>query len=72
MLELKNIYKYYNPGTVNEMCLFKGFNLTVKDGEFLSQSSALGRESDKSIAHFAGFLNFSHRDIEISSGDCHG
>ena len=36
MLELKNIYKYYNPGTVNEMCLFKGFNLTVKDGEFLS------------------------------------
>lgn len=36
MLELKNIYKYYNPGTVNEMCLFKGFNLTVKEGEFLS------------------------------------
>ena len=36
MLELKNIYKYYNPGTVNEMCLFKNYNLTVKDGEFVS------------------------------------
>ena len=36
MLELKNIYKYYNPGTVNEMCLFKDFNLTVKEGEFVS------------------------------------
>lgn len=30
MLELKNIHKYYNPGTVNEMCLFKEFNLEVQ------------------------------------------
>lgn len=36
MLELKNIYKYYNPGTVNEMCLFNDYNLTIKDGEFVS------------------------------------
>lgn len=36
MLELKNIYKYYNPGTVNEMCLFENYNLTIKDGEFVS------------------------------------
>ena len=31
MLELKKIDKYYNPGTVNEMCLFDGFDLTVAD-----------------------------------------
>ena len=36
MLELKKIDKYYNPGTVNEMCLFDGFDLTVADGEFVS------------------------------------
>ena len=30
MLELKHIHKYYNPGTVNEMCLFEDFNLTVE------------------------------------------
>lgn len=36
MLELKNINKYYNPGTVNEMCLFHNFNLSVNDGEFVS------------------------------------
>lgn len=36
MIELKNIIKYYNPGTVNEMCLFNSFNLTIKDGEFIS------------------------------------
>ena len=36
MLELININKNYNPGSVNELCLFKDFNLTVKDGEFVS------------------------------------
>ena len=36
MLELKGIHKYYNPGTVNEMCLFQDFNLTVEKGEFVS------------------------------------
>ena len=36
MLELKNIDKYYNVGTVNEMCLFNDFNFMVNDGEFVS------------------------------------
>ena len=27
MLELKGISKYYNVGSVNEMCLFQDFNL---------------------------------------------
>ena len=36
MLELKNISKYYNAGTVNEMCLFNDFNLSIDDGEFVS------------------------------------
>lgn len=36
MLELQQIKKYYNPGTVNEMCLFNGFDLKINDGEFVS------------------------------------
>ena len=36
MLELKNITKIYNQGLVTESCLFRDFNLTVKDGEFVS------------------------------------
>ena len=36
MLELKDIQKYYNPGTVNEMCLFDHFNLKVEKGDFIS------------------------------------
>lgn len=36
MLELREIHKYYNPGTVNEMCLFDNFNLQIEKGEFVS------------------------------------
>ena len=36
MLELRNVTKVYNPGTVTEMCLFDKFNLTIGDKEFLS------------------------------------
>ena len=36
MLDLKGIHKYYNPGTVNEMCLFQDFNLHIDDGEFVA------------------------------------
>ncbi len=36
MIELKNIYKVFNAGTVNEMRLFNGFSFDVKAGEFVS------------------------------------
>ena len=36
MLELRNITKIYNPGTITEMTLFQGFNLKVDKGEFVS------------------------------------
>ena len=36
MLELRNISKVYSPGTVNENCLFRHFNLTIPDGQFVS------------------------------------
>ena len=36
MLELRNIKKYYNQGTVNELCLFDNFNLSIPDHQFVS------------------------------------
>lgn len=36
MLELREISKYYNPGTINETCLFDQFNLKIEDEEFVS------------------------------------
>jgi len=36
MLELKNIHKSYNVGTINETCLFENFCLNIQDKEFVS------------------------------------
>ena len=36
MLELQHIDKYYNPGTVNEMCLFNNIKFKVEDGELVA------------------------------------
>ena len=34
MLEIKNIYKTFNAGTINEKKALQGLNLTLKDGDF--------------------------------------
>ena len=36
MLELKNIYKTFNPGTVNEKTALDNLSLTLKDGDFVT------------------------------------
>lgn len=62
MIELRNISKIYNPGTVTEMCLFDRFNLTVKDGEFVSVvgSNGSGKTS---------MLNIICGNIPVDGGD---
>ena len=69
MLELKNIYKYYNPGTVNEMCLFKGFNLTVKDGEFLSVVGCFGSGFSSMLIFFCGCFAVESGNILLDGRD---
>ena len=61
MLELKSIEKYYNPGTVNEMCLFNNFNLKIEKGEFISVvgSNGSGKTS---------FLNLICGSIPLDGG----
>ncbi len=36
MIELKNIKKVFNEGTINEKVLFSQFNLSIKKGEFVA------------------------------------
>lgn len=36
MLELKNITKVFNPGTIHETVLFRDFSLTIEKGSFVS------------------------------------
>ena len=37
MLELRNIVKIYQGGTVNETTLFDGFDLTIPDKQFVCE-----------------------------------
>ena len=38
MLELRNIHKYYNPGTVNEMLSFEGLQSDDQSGRICIRS----------------------------------
>ena len=69
MLELKNIYKYYNPGTVNEMRLFKDFNLTVKDGEFLSVVGSNGSGKTSMLNIICGSIPIESGNIILDGKD---
>lgn len=69
MLELKNIYKYYNSGTVNEMCLFKGFHLTVKEGEFLSVVGSNGSGKTSMLNIICGSIPIESGQILLDGKD---
>lgn len=61
MLELSNIYKTFNPGTIDEKRLFSDFNLKINDGEFVGVIGSNG--SGKTT-----MLNIISGDMPIDSG----
>ena len=65
MLELKNITKIYNPGTINEMCLFDDFSLTLNDGEFLSIVGSNGSGKTSMLNIICGSIPTDGGTIEI-------
>ncbi len=62
MLELSNIYKTFNAGTIDEKKLFEGFNLKIADGEFVGVIGSNG--SGKTT-----MLNIISGDMPIDGGD---
>jgi putative ABC transport system ATP-binding protein len=69
MIELQNINKYYNPGTVNEMCLFRNFNLTVGDGEFVSVVGSNGSGKTSMLNIICGSIPINQGKIKIGGVD---
>ncbi len=69
MIELRNINKYYNPGTVNEMCLFNNFCLTVQDGEFVSVVGSNGSGKTSMLNIICGSIPIDQGTIRIGQED---
>ena len=69
MLELKHINKYYNAGTINEMCLFEDFCLTIKDHQFVSVVGSNGSGKTSMLNIICGSIPLDEGHIIIGNED---
>lgn len=69
MLELRHIHKYYNPGTINEMCLFRDFNFQVEDGEFVAVVGSNGSGKTSMLNIICGSIGVDSGQILINDKD---
>ena len=69
MLELQHIHKFFNPGSVNEICLFDDFNLTVKDGEFVSVVGSNGSGKTSMLNIICGSIDIDHGHLNLGLED---
>ena len=69
MLKLNHINKYYNAGTVNEMCLFRDFNLSIEDGQFVSVVGSNGSGKTSMLNIICGTIPVDSGSILVSGTD---
>ena len=69
MIELKNIHKYYNPGSVNELCLFQDFSLTINDGDFVAVVGSNGSGKTSMLNIICGSIPVEAGSILIDGKD---
>jgi putative ABC transport system ATP-binding protein len=69
MLELKNIYKTFNPGTVNEKTALNGLSLTLKDGDFVTVIGGNGAGKSTMLNAVAGVWPVDEGTITIDGSD---
>ena len=69
MLELKQINKYYNQGTVNEMCLFEDFILNIRDRHFVSVFGSNGSGKTSMLNIICGSIPLDSGRIIIGGKD---
>lgn len=69
MLELNHIHKYYNAGTVNEMCLFEDFSLTVQDHQFVSVVGSNGSGKTSMLNIICGSIPLDSGSILVGGQD---
>lgn len=69
MLELKDICKTYNHGTINESHLFQNFQLTIRDGEFVSVIGSNGSGKTSLLNIICGSIPIERGQILLNGKD---
>ena len=69
MIELKNIFKYYNPGLVTEICVFHNFNLKIDEHEFVSVIGSNGSGKTTLLNIICGSIEVDHGNILLDEKD---
>ncbi len=72
MLEIKNIYKTFNAGTINEKKALQGLNLTLKDGEFCTVIGGNGAGKSTMMNAVAGVWPVDSGAILVDGVDISG
>ena len=65
MLELRDIVKIYQGGTVNETCLFNGFSLAIPDGQFVCVVGSNGSGKTSLLNIICGSIPIDEGTIRI-------
>jgi len=69
MLKLDSVSKIYSAGTVNETCIFNGFNLDIKKGEFVSVVGSNGSGKTSMLNIICGSIGLDAGKISIAGKD---
>ena len=69
MLEIKNIHKVFNPGTINEKHALKGVNLVLEDGDFVTVIGGNGAGKSTMLNAIAGVWPVDEGSILIDGED---
>ena len=69
MLELKNIYKTFNPGTINEKRALNGLNLKLNEGDFVTVIGGNGAGKSTMLNAVAGTWPVDEGQILIDGTD---
>ena len=69
MLELRNITKIFNPGTVNEKVALENLNLTLEDGDFVTVIGGNGAGKSTMLNAIAGVWKPDAGSIQIDGVD---
>ena len=69
MLELKNIYKTFNPGTVNEKRALQGLSLSLADGDFVTVIGGNGAGKSTMLNIISGAYSVDEGSISIGGVD---